>query len=139
MLIVTLFLFLSTNNFDILQELNNANHESIICNNNSSIAHNQIDCASDLKIVFTNAEKLDFFGSEYMVQGYILADDSFQEKISNVDISFGSLNSNTCKILERTRSNHNGEFEIVVKRKSGKFLQFQFVGFKSILIRIKNN
>lgn len=135
--IYILILSLLFSNHSFLDKLNQAERKPLLCSDNA-INDFGILGASKFNVVFTKANKTSG-GKTYQIEGYLIANDSFKNKLSEASVKVGSLDKNNlCHVTTNYTTDNNGNFSIQVNLKESDFLQFHTLGFISVMINLKN-
>jgi hypothetical protein len=134
LLLFVLIFNMPASNF--LEGLQNAERQSVFCDNEQKISDWTILCTSEFEIVFTNSQRTSLFHNQYIIDGYLTTNDSHKNKLSNVTISYGKSNNENCETKVIDTTDNKGFFQINIERKRNRFLQFNALGFKGLFIEI---
>jgi hypothetical protein len=131
-LIVLPFLFYGS---DFLTELNQFERKPLICHAEKKIITKGLACASEFQIVFTEAQKKSALKNDYFIQGYVVNDGN---RLPGISVNYGVYKNGVCSTSPYVVTDTKGCFCLNVKRKKESFIQFTGLGFKSVLIFLKN-
>ncbi|MCB9174307.1 MAG: hypothetical protein H6589_06840 [Flavobacteriales bacterium] len=122
----------------VVKKLNHQERELKYCSENNELKKWEIDCASDFRVTFLEAELINKKMKTYKLSGRV-SEITRQLSLPDMNINYGDVNNNICNLKQIGKTDSEGQFIITVQLIKGKIVQFNMVGFKSIIINLDIN